>query len=308
MPCKKETNAKRNKKFRDMKTEYALFEECPICNKKYDKYWKIFVHIKKSKDVKHQSFLKKNIQQALKIYLDHKGNVFEFFKKLYNAKNIFAAISNGYVLNMFKNELKIDNMEDIRRRKISREMKKIPKTADHNKNVSLAVKQAWKDGKFDTDDCKKARAKGYKNRRSFSGKGNPMYGKPSPKGSGRGKGGIRVDIGHYVRSTWEANMARIYQKFNRQYKYETKRFYIKLGNDSFSYCPDFYFLDKNRYYEIKGHAKSSEEWICPCKTCVKNRAIMKEVVKKFGVKITLVGKKEYDMIKRRFKDEINWEK
>jgi len=308
MPCKKETTDKRNKKFKDMKKEYAFLTECPICGKRYDMYWKIFVHIKKNKDLKHQSFLDKNIKQAVKIYLDHKGNVFEFFKKLYNAKNILAAISNGYVLNMIKNELKIDNMEDIRRRKISREMKKLSKTADHNNNVALGVKKAWEDGKFDTDECKKARALGYKNRRSFKGKGNPMYGKPSPKGSGRGKGGIRSDIGHYVRSTWEANIARIYQKFGRSYQYETKRFYVTIDNNSLSYCPDFYFADKNRYYEIKGHAKSSEEWICPCKTCIKNRKVMKEVAKKFGVKITIIGKKEYDMYKRYFKDIINWEK
>jgi len=308
MPCKKETNDKRNKRFKDMKIDYVLFDKCPICMKEYDQHWKIFSHIKKNKDAEHQLFLDKNIKQASSMYLSHQGNVFDFFEKLYNAKNILAAISNGYVLDMVKKELKIIDMEDIRRKKISQTMSGMPKTLDHNANVSSAVKQAWKDGKFDTDDCKKARTKGYAKRRSFSGKGNPMYGKPSPKGSGRGKGGIRVDIGHYVRSTWEANMARIYQKFDRRYEYETKRFYVNIGKVSFSYCPDFYFADKNRYYEIKGHAKSSNEWICPCKTCVKNRAIMKEIVKKFKIKITIVGKKEYDMVKRRFKDEINWEK
>ena len=62
-----------------------------------------------------------------------------------------------------------------------------------------------------------------------------MYGKPSPKGSGFGKGGVRKDIGHYVRSTWEANVCRIFKYMNRDYKFESKRFKIVIDKD------DIYF-------------------------------------------------------------------
>ena len=103
-------------------------------------------------------------------------------------------------------------------------------------------------------------------------------------------------------------MCRIYKLFNKKYEYEKHRFFIELDGKSFTYCPDFYFPDRKVFYEIKGHAKSSAQWNCLCKSCIKNRAIMKIVCKKYDIKVTIIGNEEYKKIRKRFREKIiNWE-
>ncbi|MDO8435925.1 MAG: DNA polymerase III subunit alpha [bacterium] len=81
------------------------------------------------------------------------------------------------------------------------------------------------------------------------GKNNPMFGKPCP----HRKGGFRKDLGHYVRSTWEADFARILRFHNLNYKYEPETFRLVKGNGEIvHYTPDFYVEVKNTFYEIKG--------------------------------------------------------
>jgi hypothetical protein len=63
------------------------------------------------------------------------------------------------------------------------------------------------------------------------------------------KCGFRKDLGHYVRSTWEANVARIFKFYNVKYEYEFKRFFF----ENFSYLPDFYIPNLNLFIEIKGY-------------------------------------------------------
>jgi len=188
-------------------------------------------------------------------------------------------------------------------------MKTLIKTDEHNKHVSESVKRAWKEGKFDTEEYLKASKEGYKKRRSFAGKNNPMYGKKSPIGSGRGKGGIREDIGFYVRSSWEANLCRIFKLYNRDFIFEPKRFEIIINNIPCTYLPDFYIKKSNKYYEIKGHAKSSNNWFCSCSVCIKNREKIRQVREKYGIKITVIGNFEYKKLKKKFKKSIpTWEK
>ena len=71
-----------------------------------------------------------------------------------------------------------------------------------------------------------------------------------------GKGGFREDIGHYVRSTWEANFARILNFLDEPYEYEKHGFSLSIK----SYLPDFYLPKQNLYIEIKGYwFKDSKE-------------------------------------------------
>ena len=46
-----------------------------------------------------------------------------------------------------------------------------------------------------------------------SGENNPMFGKPCP----HRKRGFRKDLGHFVRSSWEADFARILKLHNLDY-------------------------------------------------------------------------------------------
>ncbi|MBA4321047.1 MAG: hypothetical protein C0412_21870, partial [Flavobacterium sp.] len=83
----------------------------------------------------------------------------------------------------------------------------------------------------------------------MSGKGNPMFGRPSP----HRKGGFRGDLGHYIRSTWEADFARILKLHNLDYQYEPKIFMLtKVNGEIIHYTPDFYVPSQNTFYEIKG--------------------------------------------------------
>ena len=118
--------------------------------------------------------------------------------------------------------------------------------------------------------------------------GHPCY-----KGSGIGKCGYRADIGHYVRSTWEANVCRILQFRGIAYEYEPRRF--DLGDTT--YCPDFGFAN-GRYWEIKGY--QTAEWKAKF---AKFRMMYPEV------EIAIIDSKEYSLMANSWKDFIpSWEK
>jgi DNA polymerase III alpha subunit len=83
----------------------------------------------------------------------------------------------------------------------------------------------------------------------MSGSKNPMFGVKSP----HRKGGYREDLGHYVRSNWEADFARILKLHNISYFYEPQTFaLVRQNGDQLSYTPDFYIPAQNTFYEIKG--------------------------------------------------------
>lgn len=65
--------------------------------------------------------------------------------------------------------------------------------------------------------------------------------------NGQSKDGFRPDLGHYVRSRWEANFARWLRLQGVPYVYEPRRF--DLG--STTYLPDFETADV--FYEVKGY-------------------------------------------------------
>jgi hypothetical protein len=222
--------------------------------------------------------------------------------------SIFAGISYEKIMLVVAKYVTSERLESIRRGRISNTLKDVPKAPDHNKKVSHSVRRAWEEGKYDNEEYRRAAAEGYLRRRSYAGKNNPMYGRPSPRGSGRGKGGKRRDIGHYVRSTWEANFCRILNRLGRRYEYEGQRFDVVVGGIPMTYSPDVFLLDRGVYYEIKGHAKSSSDWECSCDACGKCRAKIKEVRRLYGISVRLIGRKEYKQLTKRFKLSVpGWE-
>lgn len=84
-----------------------------------------------------------------------------------------------------------------------------------------------------------------------------------PRGSHRrGKGGIRDDLGIYVRSSWEANWARYLNWLQsvgeiQSWEYEPHVFeFTKIRKGSRFYTPDFRIVNKNgsiEYHEVKGY-------------------------------------------------------
>jgi len=76
-----------------------------------------------------------------------------------------------------------------------------------------------------------------------------MFGKQRQFHYKHSNSGFREDLGHYVRSSWEANIARLLLYFGITYFYEPERFDL---NDV-TYCPDFYLPTLDTYLEVKGY-------------------------------------------------------
>ena len=70
----------------------------------------------------------------------------------------------------------------------------------------------------------------------------------------RGQGGKRRDIACFVRSSWEANLMRMWKYLGTEYEYETKeiQFYAIERGTRF-YKIDFYLPQTDRYVEVKGY-------------------------------------------------------
>lgn len=60
--------------------------------------------------------------------------------------------------------------------------------------------------------------------------------------------GWRSDLGHYARSNWEANIARVFKYTKSKYLYEPATFDLLET----VYTPDFYLVDHNTFIEVKG--------------------------------------------------------
>jgi len=92
--------------------------------------------------------------------------------------------------------------------------------------------------------------------RRMSGRGNHMFGKKPP----HAKGGYREDIGHYVRSSWEADYARVLKLLEEDYEYEKHSFELVLADGrEVTYTPDFYLPSRNLYVEIKGFMRYDDQ-------------------------------------------------
>lgn len=78
------------------------------------------------------------------------------------------------------------------------------------------------------------------------------------------KQGTRQDLGVYMRSAWESNIARWLKYRGISWIYEPQVFFfddIKQGTNS--YCPDFYLPDLGIWLEVKG------QMIQPARTAIK---------------------------------------
>ena len=63
--------------------------------------------------------------------------------------------------------------------------------------------------------------------------------------------GFRDDLGHYVRSRWEANVARLLRHAGIPYDYESHVFVLTDEAGEFSYRPDF-LVGGRWWLEVKG--------------------------------------------------------
>lgn len=127
----------------------------------------------------------------------------------------------------------------------------------------------------------------------MSGKNNPMYGKRAPNA----KGGFRDDLGHYVRSSWEADFARVLKYNGLDYDYEPEQFELTLDDGrTVHYTPDFYVKSLDTWFEIKGFMRDMD--------AMKIKAWQKKFP---GRKLIIIDKEPFAQIQMKYSDLVIWE-
>jgi hypothetical protein len=190
-----------------------------------------------------------------------------------------------------------------------------PNTEEHRAKLSILMKDRWQSGemaemtriscqeKYGADHWSKSCEGKSTLSKMFSGRkfstvarqnmsnGHARSFLAGRKCYTRGKGGIRTDIGFYVRSRWEANFARIciYEKWN--FEYEPCSF--DLENHKF-YIPDF--VVEGVFYELKGYMSNSAR---------EKLDIFTRMYPNVSLKI--IGPIEYNNLKLKYQQLINWE-
>jgi len=122
--------------------------------------------------------------------------------------------------------------------------------------------------------------------------------------------GFRDDLKMSFRSTWESNYARILKSKNIEIIYEKDRFslYDIDGEIKHVYIPDFK-LSNTHYIELKGHAKSKNNWDCNCERCIRDKNKLKLFSEQYpNIQLDLIGKEEYKHLSKEYSSIIeNWE-
>ncbi|MEK7188782.1 MAG: hypothetical protein AAB685_02945 [Patescibacteria group bacterium] len=116
----------------------------------------------------------------------------------------------------------------------------------------------------------------------------------SPKAS-KGKPGVRIDISSEIcfYSTWEANMARVFNLVNLKWQYAPKIF--DLGKHT--YRPDFYLPDYDTFIEVKNFLGTY--------SLERDRVFRQKYP---YIKLELLLKDDYLQIKSNYKHLVeNWE-
>lgn len=122
----------------------------------------------------------------------------------------------------------------------------------------------------------------------------------------RSKSGHREDLGIYVRSKWEANVARlfnhsIYKKWINHWQYEPDTFEFPIKRGTRFYTPDFKVVWANgncSYIEVKGRMDS------------RSQTQLSRMEKYYpDVIINIIGQREYTELSKLYQDQIeHWEK
>lgn len=86
-------------------------------------------------------------------------------------------------------------------------------------------------------------------RPELTGENNPMHTHPNAYKSKFGKVGFREDLGVFLKSTWEANMMRIFKYLGLHVQYEPQSFRLSDGS---TYRPDFLIHETGGLIEVKG--------------------------------------------------------
>jgi len=162
----------------------------------------------------------------------------------------------------------------------------------HNLSVSHKGKVSHRKGISNIDEYGLERALSLKRQRSLKIKSGEIK-----IGGGWGKMGHRADIGHFVRSTWEANIARILIFLGKKYEYESKN--CRFITDYGVLILDFYLPEEDIYLDPKSYLLEEKR--------LKLENFI-ELYPEIAKKVFVIDKEPYELLKIMFREKIsNWE-
>jgi len=125
---------------------------------------------------------------------------------------------------------------------------------ENHKNFNKSLDQVLLEKYGEVEGQRRIDIKRQKMSKKMRGQGNPMYGKPSPQGSGNGWSGWYKN--YYFRSLLELSYLKYLLDNNIKFETaETKKYQIKyydtMREQEANYYPDFYLIDSEEIIEIK---------------------------------------------------------
>ena len=179
-----------------------------------------------------------------------------------------------------------------------------PNTPEHRDKLSRSMKERWSSGKMrnkthwtQTEEGRARVSKLHRGKKIGEASRIKMSlsaAKRAREGrlrNHRGRGGVREDLGFYVRSTWEANFARILKLQGKDFEYESESFLLSNGT---TYTPDFKV--DGIFYEIKGYMTE----VTRRKLDLFRYEYPAEIVQ-------MIGAPEYNELYITYANLINWE-
>lgn len=131
--------------------------------------------------------------------------------------------------------------------------KKKANSGSKNPMYGRSVYSVWIEKYGINEADKRLKSRGEKFSLSMSGENNPMYGKPAPKGSGRGWSGWYK--GHFFRSKMELSYLKYLLdnniKFENGESIKFRMSYVDDNGKNRNYYPDFYLIESEEIIEIK---------------------------------------------------------
>lgn len=202
-------------------------------NKKNNKYHLGFHHTKESKELMRLANLGRKHNEEWKINASKRNSGIN--NKMYGLKGkdnpLFGIPRSQETKEKLSKNMKENHFvyTDEMKRKMSEAKTRKSLSLEHIKNISESLK----------------------------GSGNPMYGKPCPKGAGRCKWYWVNDV--HCFGTYEKRFAEACFKWNISVKRVNKRNYFEDAQGKFSYLFDF-IINNNQIVEIKGW-KENPQWL-----------------------------------------------
>jgi len=123
------------------------------------------------------------------------------------------------------------------------------------------------------------------------------YGRSQQGASAYSAAGFRQDLGHDVRSSWEADFARVLNYYGIRYEYEPLLFtLLRADGSTVTYAPDFFVPGLNCWYEIKGWMDHKSE--------EKIRLFREQYP---GERLVVIDRTRFAELQMQYRDLVEWE-